>query len=356
MTSATVRSALVAALTAALVALAPAGSVSAGPSFGFDVVVGTECLDGFGPANALHTIRLFTPQGDLRASTRTTSDETGAWSACFGDHAIFAGDKVRASSGSSARTWAIPRISMNITRTSDIIRGRAPASSSFTLTVLHTEGFKGASSHPRAITAAANGAWTTDYTDEIDVRGGDTVRLDYVAGPDRVTLLSVVPYMTVYRANNVVRGWLLPGRAATIFLTDATGRLRGRAFVSTSLTLGRFESFLHTPGGLAAYPRQNDRVTADFARDAAFVVPNVVVLGSAASDSVSGVCLPGRPYQVQARRADGSGSATATGVTGTDGSFSASLAGSIDIQPGDRVEVVCKFPTGDQVGRAGLAS
>jgi hypothetical protein len=323
--------------------------------FTFQVVVGTECVDGVGPAGSVHVIRLFTAQGDLRATVMTHSDVDGTWTACFGDHAIFPGNKIRASSGSLARTWRVPAITMNVVRASDFVRGRAPANSTFTVTLVHIEGYTDEVSFPRTITAGPNGAWSTDFTSDVNMRGADTVRLVHELDGDRTTILSVVPFMAVFRANNRVEGWLVPGQAATIFLVDPDGHLRGRAFVSGSVALGRFEGFLHTPGGSGAFPRVGDRITGDFSRDATFKIPNVVIVGDAATNIVSGFCMPDRPFQVRARGAGG-GSALVTGISGPDASFAADVGPQLDLQPGDRVEVLCKFVSGDQVGRSSLAN
>ena len=95
--------------------------------------------------------------------------------------------------------------------------------------------------------------------------------------------------------------------------------------------------------------------TTGIASDASFTIPAITIATNLATDVVSGVCLPDRPYQISAWSENHRREASRSGVAGGAGQFRKHLTSDMNLKAGDFVEVACRFVTGDYVSRIAVA-
>ncbi len=332
-------------LLLAAVFVSPAGAAEPQPiTFDFTFGNGT-CLDGTAAPGASLAVSLATGDGQPKGNATATADGAGRWHACVGS-VIRAGDVLSATGGGSSRSFAVPRLSAAINRVSDVVRGVAPAGSSVRVRVTNCPGFGSCSSAERTVAVGSGGTYQTDFTARFDVVGADAVRLRWLSPDgDHLTLMAWTPYLDVWRPTAYFSGAVGPSQLTTIELRDSAGLLRGRGRAVGEWLGGWIEGELLTAAGAPQHPRVGDRVSADFARDAAFAIADLEVTGRAESDTVSGRCGPGDYYRVVASRPGTS--ASVHGRSDSGGSFADSFAGRMDLEVGDRLALSCKRTTGD---------
>ena len=337
-----------------LAALAPAPAAGGAFVLTFSTQIGSTCAQvSGGPVSTLHVVSLYTAEMELKDRVRVTSSESGYVSACFTDQ-VASGDRLRASVSGTTRTVTVPKLSLTIDRVTDVLSGVAPAGADLQFSAYKYAGLTSTSEQRYAYaTANAAGSYSVDISSTFNLIGGDYVYGSVSVGSDYYTVSNTAGYVHVLRASPLIDGVLGQSRSATITLMTATNAVRARAVVVGESATGSFNGRFITTTGIPVNARLGDKVSGSFASDAAFTIPDVRVSADAATDVVTGKCPPSRSYKLFARRANYSQQVTRTGTSGPTGVFTRDLTGSLDIVAGDVLEVWCKLPTGDQVGRRG---
>jgi hypothetical protein len=342
--------AMAGALIGALLLATPAAAVT---PITFQVYVNGTCQYGTGQASTAFTVRLLDSNGDLIQRMNATSNASGSWYACFSVPGT-PGFKVRATGGGVDRTVTIRNLTMKVNRVTDVVSGHWAGSTSLDICITHYTSFTTSSYLCLGGTSASNGSYSIDFTPEFNVRGGDNASATYTSGSDTFSVNTTTPYMTVTRGRAYVEGYVNRGSVETLTLRDAGSTLRGSLMFQGDND-GYFDGYLQSAGTLVL-PRVTDKVIGSFASDAMVTVPNIVVTGVASTNVVSGTCMPNRPYNLYARRADYSDSIQRYGTTDGSGHFSQDLTADINLLNGDPLQLTCMFPDGDRITGLGYVT
>lgn len=345
--------AAVATLTLAAAAVAPT-SANASPSFVFYVFYGSPCVNGTGPANDTLTITLRNGAGTLVGTRSATTNGSGAisMSSCF-NRGITGLDHIKATDKSVSRGIAVPKLTINVNRVTDVVSGHAPAGKSVTFSGCHYAQWLDCMSITGGVTATGSGTYSKDFTPTVDLRGTDFVYADYF-GPagDRFEVERYVQTMQVDVGTKYLLGYTNPGTHVTVQLKTASGTLKGTASDVADAASGYWSANLRNSGGTAVMARAGQTVRGTWAGDGALTIPTTSVTGNAATDHISGRCLVGSPVKVRAYHPDFSDTAFAAGTANGTGNFNvdmSSVAFPIDLRHGDLIEAWCLTPHGDAV-------
>ena len=345
-----IRTRFVAAMASAVVGSALLSApVAAVTPITFNIYVTGTCQNGTGQASTNFTVRLLAPNGDQVGRVTTTSNSSGYWYACFPSPAA-PGDKVRATGGGADRTVTIPNLSMNANRVSDVVSGHWIAGTGLVVCANHYTSFNLSTSVCLGATSSGTGAYSVDFTSDINVHGYDTVSATYTSGSDNFYVQTTFPYMLVTRANAYVEGALNRGQVATLTLKTGTGTVRGSARVQGDAG-NYFDGYFFASSGNVVLPRPADKVTGSFASDATITIPDITVTGVASTNVVSGSCMANRPYMLFARKADYSDYAYRYGTTDGSGHISLDLTADINLAKYDPLQFTCMYVNGDRIER-----
>ena len=162
------------------------------------------CFYGKGPANSSGTVVWQTAAGRLKASFNTTSDGNGTFYApkvVCAQLRLVVGDTLKMTFPYVTRTFTVPRLTVNFNRSTNVISGLAPPSSSFALDVarpwlVRSEGTEVDCN--TTVHVGGTGTWSLDAT---GLSTGDNCPSDYdPIGGDQATVFWTGPKGdTVYR-------------------------------------------------------------------------------------------------------------------------------------------------------------
>ena len=318
---------------------------------------GDGCLGGQAPNLAQLTILWKDASDELKGRATVKADDDGYWWTCF-DVMLEPGDTIKITKGTSSRTVTIPRITAVANRVTNIVRGRGPAGASLELGVWGDDDWTEAQE-----TVPGDGRYQHDFTGDFDLVGCNEVQVTWTSDAgDQVSRSIGVPCIEVVVGR--VLGWdaqitgytRVLGRAE-VELRDASDVLKGRAHDGGSAWSGSIHTYFgEDDDGDLVRALPGDKVqTTGIASDASFTIPAITIATNLATDVVSGVCLPDRPYQISAWSENHRREASRSGVAGGAGQFSKDLTSDMNLKAGDFVEVACRFVTGDYVSRIAVA-
>jgi hypothetical protein len=342
-----------------LATLTVAGPAAAATSPTFSVDYSSSCVVVSGPASGVGTFRHLASDNSLleERAVGLNNAGNGAGNAvlCLEDAPV-PGQTLWANVEGVTRTLTLPRVSLRIDRSTDVLRGTAPAGTTVKLTVFHYAKLGvGATTVTRTRTASATGAWSTDLTAAVNIVGGDQAAATHTTSAgDKVTAREISPVLRIWIGRSTFAAGLQTGTGGTVTLRAPSGAVRGSGVVSavSGQLAEQFGTF--TANGLAAVPRVGDRVSAPFQPSMAFTIPTLTLTVSKATDVVSGACVAGRSMQVRIVYPGDESSAFFR--CPADRTYSVNWSGIIDIIPGYTVEVVTRLPSGDVVQRRQIVS
>lgn len=308
------------------------------------VVIGDNCVSGFGPARQEVIASLRTPDGDLRGRFRSVSDKFGLWGGCFEldepSTFINGGDHLRIVAGSRSREISIPQLTPKIDRVSDTVQGTTRPHTSVDILIAHRASFRRTQYFSYTKKAGADGRFKIDTSGEFDLIGFDSVTVMADRGDDFFRATALAPGIQIAHGSNFVTGSANNGSRVILLLTDRNRRIKAEV-TAGPVQFGLFELSMFKDDGRAAYPTGGDWLFGSFARDAALQMPVSTVNGSARNDRVIGRCTPDAPYMLIVRKRRFFGSTDSNGRLDRDLSFR------INVQRGDQLSLYCMFPTGD---------
>jgi hypothetical protein len=307
-----------------------------------DLQLGSPCMGGTKPHIQPITVKLLRANGTT-LEARHDDSAGGGWMLCFLHHVPVAGNKLQLINGSATHSLRVPDFTLAISRTTDLVSGRAPAA-----TVLHItyhECYPAGCDTPqlRGTTANSNGRYHKDLsTSAIDIDGSDQVDASFSnSHGDSFLRTTFAPYVEIKKPNGIYVS-CVPRGTTTVKLRSSSGALRAtRSFHATQDCSGFFGSF--RKGGHAINVHTGDRITSDLSPDARLVWPTMSVNGSVGT--LSGRCLANSQYMVFISR--GGTSTTWSGTTDPDGIFLGTP--SWKFQAGDRLDLICESSRGDHV-------
>ena len=281
-----------AALLAVIVfaGLLPAG-VTAAPvmTFGLEgdgLMLRSNCVGGRGPINAAVHVVWKSAGGSVKAAVDLTTGSGGSWGYCSPSNQLRVGDTIRATSGSSARTFTMRDVTLNGNRVTHRFSGIGLPGATGDLW-FHSGIFADFYENYQVV-ADSQGHWS--FPD--GAYGGIDATIDWVTTQgDWLHAAILVPYVDVTIGRATTEGGSSALSAVSVNLRDpATNALRGRA-TATSANWGFFSgSFRDAAGDLVAV-RVGDRVVSPIASSLDWHVPEITGSADVANDLVAGKCF-----------------------------------------------------------------
>jgi len=326
----------------AVTAAAPAAAVA---KLQVNVGIGASCISGTGVPRAVHVVSLRAPDGELRGRFRDDATRRGRWFGCFGSDfgpraSINAGDAIKIRVEGRKHTFTVPDIRPRTDRVGDVIRGRGPAGATIQVTVERIEATEEEPGIAREATVDARGRWRLDLAGEYDIVG--KLRVSTRLDDDGVVTFadSPVPFLALSSAAAAVSGSANPGQTVHLRLVDGDGATRVTASTSPT-THGYFFMALQDHRGNAVYPRPGDRIESDIAADGDLLIPDSFLKADASESRITARCMPNAEFRLSTF---GRRQYVFLGQTRDDGT----LRRSADMQSGDRIELTCRYASGDE--------
>ncbi len=341
---------VVAVAFAATGVLAPATALAAVP-LQLQVDVGSTCVYGLKPSGGPITVKLLRADGSTRA-TRTDGTTGNEWLVCFASPVLI-GNRLRMTTdtdpapgtGVQTRTVTIPDLTIAVDRTTDKVKGHAPAGKP--IQVRYSDSYPGGSGGWEIRTGTANsaGRWSKDLSSSADVDGSDVLAVTYQNSQgDQFWARTIAPYMEIKAPNKIFIG-CQPRGTTTVKLRKSDGTVRAARSLTASTACGGKNGTFRRNGS-AVNINTGNRITSDLASDAWLVWPMMSVAGS--GSTVSGRCFANARFQVYVT--NGSDSESWSGTTDVDGRFSD--VGAWTFLSGHTLELICETSRGDRVRKA----
>jgi len=282
------RNALFAA-AGALLMVAAAAPVSAATPPQFQVSIGDNCVRGMARPNASMHLVWKDADGAVKANQVITVTDIGEWVFCARATTLVAsGDRLRATIGSTTRTFTVPQLSIRINRETNI-KGTGPAGASLKVYCgSHAWEFEPCTNWSTVI-VNGKGKWSLGWR----FAGGEStiVRWRDAMG-DRVDASATAPFVIVTLDKPRFLGVYHRNSTATVQLFEpsfdgllAVGRAAGAA------TDGSFVGKLRDPEGRLYATTPGDHMLANIGPNADWFVPDIDATASAATQIVSGECV-----------------------------------------------------------------
>ena len=344
--------ALMAAL--ALSALPATASAAVLRTFGVDglaITRGDGCLYGnAAPSTTLH-VTWKSKSGALKASVDVATVSSGFWSYCSDTAFLAVGDTIKAADSLGSRTFTMPKITVFGDRVNDLFYGQAPANSTGYVSWqagLFADYWQGAD-----VIASGDGTWSYQDPEEIgDLIGGilalvtwETPQGDYVSAYGQAAYVTVTLGSSNFDAGGAYQSVMVTLR------DPVTNAIKARG---SNLT-GTFTDDQGQPVAVQA----GDRIKSKLAPDMDWIVPNIEASANIVTDHVTGRCsdngLSSHSGVVEVYR---TGLRRGFALMGTDedGDFDVNFSkrpsyfyDPANIKRGDRIVVLCRLVTGDNV-------
>lgn len=345
---------------ALLLAVSLPGIAAAAPvPIRFDISLGAACVGGTANADAAVNLVWKNAIGAVKAQVTVTSIY-GRWSYCAPNPSTVAavGDSIKASAGSSTHTLVLPRLTVNVNRVDDVVRGEAPAGAMVRLSCwggpLPT--FEPCQWRAR-VRVAANGSWS--LRPGWDILGGESFGLRWLSpSGDKVWADGTGPFVTVTLGSSRFSGATRPNQTAHLVMRDGTSfDVLAMGSAVSDASGGNFSGRFRDNEGHAVSISATDILSSDISPDIDWVVPDIEASASASTDVVSGRCFDagtaGDLVQIRLSRA---GQERGWAIEGTenDGSFAVYMPGigfpdPAVVKSGDKILISCMQSNADWV-------
>lgn len=310
-------------------------------------------------AGSLKTVKIEwrDSDGTLKSKHAVSSNGAGEFTTrCEPGELIENGDVLKTTIGTSIRTFTMPKVTAQADRETDVVSGKvSPAPASLFVEVVTYEGgfaLNGWQLLHLSSPAVVSGTFTTSGWDSApDIRGWDDVYVDWInARGDTAVRYFAAEGMRIWLRQQFLEVTGNPGQAVSVSLersasplADSDGRLNRD---------GRLSADFLDADGDPIRVIAGDEISADFAGDASFTVPTMIVSINKTTDDVEVDCGTeaglGVLVLVHPRDLSKVGSRAwyePGGASYTIFDFSSSPA--YNIVAGEKVDVFCKLPTGD---------
>jgi hypothetical protein len=327
-----------------MLALLPAAADAARP-IAFRITMGA-CPKGIASDDATLRVDWRDADGVLKATGTTKVSSTGLWVFCgspSGDpspEGIEPGDAITvAERGGTSRTLVVPRFFVRVDRQTDVVSGRAPAGTEVHVTIRNET--QDASSD---IPVDGTGRFSGDLTDRFDIRGGDLVTIEQMAGRDRFTATARAPWVRIWLGRALLDWSGLAGMAGLVTLST-TDRREATAPVGEGTGTSRFLDAAGDP----VRARVGAGVDATvIARDGRISIPDVRLTIAPSTDVVVATCPAGLLYRLTVFKG-GTSTARWERWGESSGRNVHDLTGPLDVRKGSVAILDCELATGDRI-------
>lgn len=345
---------------ALLLAVSLPGIAAAAPvPIRFDIYLGGQCVDGVASPDAVVDVVWKDATGAVKARV-TALNFYGRWSYCAPDPStvVEIGDSIKASDGSSTRTLVLPRLTVNVNRVDDVVRGKGPAGAMLRLNCgggPFPSPFEPCQWHAN-VRVAASGSWS--LRPGWDLLGGESFGIRWLsAAGDKVWAFGAGPFVTVTLGSSRFSGATRPNRTAHLVIRDGT---TFDVLATGSAVGGGFSGRFRDNQGHAVPISAGDILSSDISPDIDWIVPDIDAAASPSTDVVSGRCYDaGTAGDVVKIRLFRAGQQRGWAIEGTesDGSFSVYFPGIVFPDPavvksGDRILISCMQTNADSVQKS----
>jgi len=304
--------------------------------------------------------------GNLKSKHKVNSNVAGNFTTrCEFSEVIEGGDVLKTTIGTAIRSFTVPKITANVSRTADTVSGKVNTDgmSAFTILVdLYEGGFafpapSQSQSEPTFTPDTGVQSYTTTSWDAApDIKGWDDVYAIWEnARGDAFVRQAVAEGIRVWMRQPFVELVGNPGEMVSVDLYRG-GPLIAEADARLNL-FGAAQTSFSDLDGDTARTKPADYVLPNFAADADFIVPNMLVTLNKTTDRVTVDCnitetgLTGvevvayKPGQTEVRLGFQNNA--------SNGTFLANFAsgGAFNIASGGKVDVYCKMATGDVIAQ-----
>ncbi len=273
---------------------------------------------------------------------------------------LLAGDQVTVTAQDGGEMGlTLPLLTADADLASSTVHGQAPPNSSLRVGLSRAGYYLGGGGPPYYpsyeytlwVTSTASGVYTADFSSLTMFQPGYQGAVFYV-NPEghEVYLEFVVPIVRVQSGGNYVAGVLPAGSDATITLRDVSGQVKATV-PAWSYYAGSFEVYLYRDwqpviieaGDTVEVVVGETRITV--------TVPTLTVQADRATDVLSGQSPPNAPLEVIWYGGDEWDGESHTWIVSSTvaGTYILYLSGEVDLERGDRVEVVHTDGNGNQV-------
>jgi hypothetical protein len=345
-----------AAVVPASVDAAVVGSITVNAQIG-------GCFVGKGPANSSGTVVWKTAAGRLKASFNTTSDGDGTFYApkvVCAQLRLAVGDTLKMTFPYVARTFTVPMLTVNFNRSSNVISGSAPPSSSLALNVVRpwlarSEGTE--IDCDTTVHVGGTGTWSLDATtlstggncpSDYDPIGGDQATVFWTSPKgDTVFRYGYAHFVLATIGDSSITGAVGAGQSVKVEERNPSGGFRG-SLDRRGDGSGQFHGTLKNASSTLIKVRIGDTVDGNWAGSVAFKVPTLAITWDTGANSVRGRCMPNARYGFVYHH--GGESYGGNGVTDGAGMTSSIVPG-ITLTSGDSASLICARSSGDLVER-----
>lgn len=339
-------------ITAALIT--PALTLAGNAPVTYQLTMGSDCVEGFGPSNASLHFVWRNSAGALKGSANlTTSEATGYWSHCSTDGRFVAvGDRLKATVGSYTRKFTVPRLTVNVDRVLENFHGTAPAGAPVTLWYVHGGCCADFEQHADLV-ADSNGAWsfsegypTDRYNGRIEWTGANG---DFVQADDSAAAVEII------LGKSTVNGDGDAHESFRVVLRDGQTNARKAVARGVANQYGSFSSVFRDDNGQPVNVNPGDRIDGrSLASDMKFLVKDIEASVDVAADTVDGRCLNSSVFIRLVVLRNGNAVGIANFEPDEDGTFSVWMGDDetlgydpANIHRGDKVRVTCILVKGD---------
>lgn len=328
----------------------PGAQADSGPSLGFQLDLG-GCPAGTAPASKKVSVEWRSAENELKGKTNVRSDSDGNWylDPCW-NRGVESGDVLKATVGTRVRTLIVPDLWISADRVTNIVGGDAPAGAALDLDVRVFAGWSSDSfkDYYATTSAAGDGTFSYDFTSVAKVRDAYIMATWTSAHGDTVQFDGGTSNIEVTRGSSAFDGRATPGALVTVQLLDSGLQPRATGLASTN-QFGEFSGTFLNANELPVLVHAGDTVRdTTLASNLDWTVPAIPVSINAATDVVSGTCLPKLYFLLEGGR---DGGLFIEGKTDAGGKFSRDVTSQENLRSGDPVTIMCKLATGDTVMR-----
>jgi hypothetical protein len=294
------------------------------------------------------TVTLQNSRGAERAVETTTSDRANGWFRVnFQDGA---GDPIIIQPNDTVVVQASPAIIVPVTPLSaemdpvnDEVTGSGPAGKDLEVWI-----YKAGDWHYRPVTVDGSGAYTADFSGEIDAQAGDEIWVSYWNEEGNLVYIDFnAPMVRVNAVNNIVDGYATPNATAQLTLQQSGVATPTTTSASTGIN-GWFSAFFTDADGNVVDIQAGDTVQVTASPAVDVDVADLSASVNAGADTVTGTGPADSLLLVKAFSEGGGWWRSKSVTTDGNGDFAASFAGEMDLTVGSYVYVRYSDANGNQ--------
>lgn len=348
-------------VSAVLLGALVAGPTAAGSAMSFRVYMGDGCLAIYSDGSVdLHLV-WRDMQTNVKVNTTFPAEDYGLTYYCSPTEIVEAGDQIKVNDGTSDHVLVVPDLTININRVIDALKGHGPAGG---VVRLRCSGGPFPMFEPCVwkdrVRVNGEGRWSRGLP--FEVLGGAVYHALWVSpARDKVWATGTAPFLNMTLGKSRFTGAFRNNGVVGVIIRDsATLEIKATGGGNVSPLSGDFVWQLEDTHGDPYLLLPGDLVSSNIASDAEWIVPDIDLSVTLATDVVSGHCTGPDPTLVEVFVKKNSLHGPAIWGLEPDGAFTFDFNeeswGNANITSGDKVLVKCMRAQGDWVQKTFIAN